>query len=121
MVDADMVAAGLRTFFRITARWKLTDEEQLGLLGLRALSTLVALKAGAPPPLSRDMLERVSYVLGIFKAINTLLPVPERADGWIRAPNAAPVFGGAAPIARMAAGSVSDLYVVRQHLDCQLV
>ncbi len=120
MVDADL-AAGLRTFFRIAERWELTDDEQLGLLGLQDISSLVALRSGIAPPVPRDMLERISYVLGIFKAINTLLPVPERADGWIRASNTAPLFAGRAPIARMASGNFSDLYVVRQYLDSQLV
>jgi hypothetical protein len=121
MVDADMAAAGLRTFFRIAKRWKLTDDEQTALLGLQDESFLVALRSGTSPDISRDMLERISYVLGIFKAINTLLPVPERADGWLRSANSSPIFGGAPPIARMASGNVSDLYVVRQHLECQLI
>jgi len=121
MVEPDLGAAGLRTFFRIAERWKLTDDEQLKLLGLQDLSSLVALRSGASTTVSRDMLERISYVLGIFKAINTLLPVPERADGWLRSANSAPIFAGAPPIGRMASGNVSDLYVVRQHLDCLLV
>jgi len=120
MVESDLGAVGLRTFFRIAEQWKLTNDEQLSLLGLKDLSTLAALKSGATFEVSRETLERISYVLGIFKAINTLLPVPERADGWIRARNVAPLFGGAAPIDRMAAGHVTDLYAVRQYLDCLL-
>jgi hypothetical protein len=120
MVDVDAGAAGLRTFFRIAERWKLTDNEQSSLLGLHDLSDLAELKSCARSAVSPDMLERISFVLGIFKAINTLLPVPQRADGWIRAANITPLFAGAPPIARMASGSLSDLRSVRQHLDCQL-
>ncbi len=40
----DAGTAGLRTFFRIADRWKLTDEEQLGILGLRAQPQLEALR-----------------------------------------------------------------------------
>ncbi len=50
-----------------------------------------------------------------------LLPVPRRAGRWISAPNQAPPFNGTSPHARMVAGNVSDLYVVRQYLDAQLV
>jgi hypothetical protein len=44
--------------------------------------------------LSRDTLERVSYILGIYKALQILLPDHDAADAWIRKPNSAPPFGG---------------------------
>ena len=44
--------------------------------------------------LSRDTLERISYILGIWKALQILLPDPAAADAWIRKPNAAPLFSG---------------------------
>ena len=69
--------------------------------------------------LTRDTLERLSYVLGIYKALQVLLPSPEAADAWVRKPNAAPLFGGKPALARMLSGNVADLYVVRQYLDAQ--
>jgi hypothetical protein len=68
---------------------------------------------------SRDVLERISYVLGIYKALQILFPDAERADAWISSPNAAPLFGGHSALDRMLAGNVSDLYAVRQYLDAQ--
>jgi hypothetical protein len=65
----------------------------------------------------RDSLERISYVLGIFKALQVLFPVPQIADDWVRQPNNAPIFGGASALDRMLAGNVCDLYVVRKYLD----
>ncbi|MGZ5042379.1 MAG: MbcA/ParS/Xre antitoxin family protein, partial [Usitatibacter sp.] len=69
--------------------------------------------------LSRDTLERISYVLGIYKALQMLLPSDEAADAWIRKPNAAPLFGGRSAIERMLSGNVADLYEVRRYLDGQ--
>jgi hypothetical protein len=121
MVDADMADAGLRTFFRIAERWKLTDDEQLKLLGLQDLSSLVALRSGASTAVSRDMLERISYILGIFRAINILLPRPDRADGWVTARNSSQVFGGGRPVDLMASGKMDDLRQVRRYLEAQQV
>ena len=64
-------------------------------------------------------LERVSYILGIYKALNILLPNEQAADAWVRCPNTAPLFGGKSALDRMLLGKVSDLYVVRQYLDAQ--
>lgn len=90
------------------------------LLGLSSPTTLKRWKAGRVSRIGRDTLERISYVLGIFKAINLLLPAPDQADAWMRTPNAAPIFAGRSALERMLAGNVSDLYVVRQYLDAQL-
>ncbi len=113
--------AGLRTFFRIADRWKLTDYEQARILGLNVIPELDTLRSGGAPQLQAATLERLSYVFGIYQAINTLLPIPARADNWIRAANSAAIFGGRAPIDRMAGGSVTDLQAVRHYLDAQLV
>ncbi len=69
--------------------------------------------------LSHDTLERLSYLLGIYKAINILLPNPQAADTWVTRPNTHPMFAGSAPIERLSGGNVADLFVVRQFLDAQ--
>ena len=115
----DLGGPALRTFFNIAKAWTLTEAEQMKILGLRSRSTLNSWKSGAVTKISRDSLERVSYVLGIYKAINILLPEPGRADAWIRKPNTAPLFGGRSALERMTAGNVCDLYVVRQYLDAE--
>lgn len=114
-----MAGAALRTFFNIARDWRLSEKEQMAILGLTARSTLHSWKAGAVGRIGRDALERISYVLGIYKALHILLPVRAEADGWIRRPNRHPLFNGAPAIARMASGQVADLYVVRQYLDSQ--
>lgn len=111
-------AAALRTFWRLAEAWKLGTTEQQALLGV-GRTTLYQWKQGKVGPLDRHVLERLSYLFGIYAALHILLPVPERADAWIRKPNAAPLFGGASALQRMLGGQVADLYVVRQYLDAQ--
>jgi hypothetical protein len=119
--NAHLGEAGFRTFLRIADRWRLTEKERIGILGLDTVAQLAVLEMGETDALAESTLERLSYALGIYKAINTLLPVPERADSWIRAANTAPTFAGRPPIDRMITGSISDLRAVRQYLDAQLI
>jgi hypothetical protein len=118
--DARLSSAGLRAFWKIAELWQLTDEEQITLLGLTSQSTLRRWRSGHVKRIGRDTLERISYVLGIYKAIHTLIPVRERADAWIRRPNKAPFLNGSSALDRLVSGNVSDLYVVRQYLDAEL-
>ncbi len=111
--------AGLRTFFSIAAAWKLPAGAQMAILGLRSRSTFNRWKQGEGVALSPDTIERLSYVFGIYKALQVLLPDPKSADAWIHKPNDAPLFGGRPAIERLAAGQVADLYQVRQYLDAQ--
>ena len=109
--------AALRTFFNITRAWGLNATEEQRLLGVQR-STLYAWRAGDfPARLDADTLERLSYVFGIYSALQVLFPVAERADAWIRRPNDAPLFGGDTALARMLGGRVADLFQVRQYLD----
>jgi hypothetical protein len=112
-------AAALRTFFRIAEAWELDNADQLALLGLRSRTTLAAWRKGGEVALSPDTLERLSYVFGIYKALQMLLPSTEAADAWIRKPNAGPLFNGASALDRLRAGKVADLFLVRQYLDAQ--
>ena len=87
------------------------------LLGLDSRSTLQTWKRGAVGAIPKDALERISYVMGIYKGLKMLLP--RTADEWVRKPNEAPLFAGRPAIERMASGNVADLYVVRQYIDAQ--
>ena len=53
--------------------------ESRTLLGAPPPSTFFKWKAGQVGQVSRDVLERVSYVLGIYKALQVLLPSPAAA------------------------------------------
>lgn len=111
--------AGLRAFFRIGELWRLSVDEQVRLLGSPSRSTYFKWKKEGSASLPRDVLERISYVLGIYKALQVLLPDERAADGWIRKPSSAPPFGGRSALDRMLSGNLADLYVVRQYLDAE--
>jgi antitoxin Xre/MbcA/ParS-like protein len=111
--------AGLRAFTNIAERWGLTIADQLRLLGIASRSTFFKWRREREPRLPQDTLERLSYLLGIYKALQILLPDPQAADDWVRRPNNAPPFGGRSALERMLSGQVADLYIVRQYLDAQ--
>ncbi|MCW5634312.1 MAG: DUF2384 domain-containing protein [Rubrivivax sp.] len=114
----ELAAAGLRAFARMAEAWQLSVDEQLRLLGQPPRSTFFAWrKHPERASLPRDTLERLSYLLGIWKSLQILLPDAGAADAWVRQPNAAPAFGGRSALARMLAGNVSDLHAVRTYLD----
>jgi hypothetical protein len=115
----DLGGPALRSFFRLAEAWQLRVAEQRRLLGDPPESTFYKWKReqdGAP---GRDVIERISYLLGIFKALQILFPDPLLADSWLRRPNQAALFGGHSALERMLSGNVADLFVVRQYLDAQ--
>lgn len=114
----DRAGAALQGFFRIAELWSLSTSEQARLLGVPR-STYFAWKREGARDLPKDTLERISYLLGIFRALEILLPDPRAADAWVRKPNAAFPFRGQSALQRMLSGNVADLYVVRQYLDAQ--
>lgn len=118
LTTPEAAQAALRTFWRLAQAWKLTTAEQLVLLGV-ARSTLYQWRQGKVAPLDAHVLERLSYLFGIYAALQILLPVPERANEWIRKPNTAPFLGGTSALQRMLGGQVADLFVVRQYLDAE--
>lgn len=119
---ARTAGAALRTFFRIAEDWHLSTDQAMTLLGFdeRTRSTFFKWKRDPESArLTREKLERLSYLFGIYKALQVLLPKAESADGWIHRPNRAGPFGGHSALERMLSGNVADLYVVRQYLDAQ--
>jgi hypothetical protein len=116
---AGLGGAGLRAFANIAEAWGLSVAEQLQLLGITSRSTFFKWRRERDPRLPRDTLERLSYLLGIYKSLQILLPDPKAADEWVRRPNQAAPFGGRSALERMLSGQVADLYVVREYLDAE--
>jgi len=111
-IDHDAVKRG---FFRIMDAWEVRDSDAQALLGRPSRTTFYAWKKGEGGKLSHDTLERVSYVLGVYKALQLLFSNPGQADAWMKRPNAA--FGGQSALERALGGRVVDLAHVRQYLD----
>lgn len=105
----------LRTFERIADRWHLSGVERERVLGLTH-SKYHRVRANPDAAiLSSDTLERISHVLGIFKALAVLFPDAVRADGWIDRPSRR--LGGETARSRIAGGRFTDLIDVRRYLD----
>ncbi|UKJ25881.1 MbcA/ParS/Xre antitoxin family protein [Stenotrophomonas maltophilia] len=110
---------GLRAFSLIAELWNLTDQEQSAILGRPINLAGAQLEATAADEISPETLERISYALGIYRALHILFPDQQQADSWIRRPNEATPFKGGTALALMCTGRLSDLASVREYLDAQ--
>ena len=110
----------LPAIFNIFRQWRLSGAQQMTLLGLTNEKTLYNWKSKPEKAkLTRDLLERTSYILGIYKSLQILLPDEAPTDQWLATPNDNPLFNGTAPLDRLLAGQVTDLAVVRNFLDTE--
>ncbi len=112
--SAQVTRTALNLFFGICERWELTLPEQRRLLGEPPERTFYKWRTARAGTLSNDVLERISYLAGIHKALGILLP-NDQDKGWVKRPNAA--FGGRSALQRMLGGRVVDLSDVRRYLD----
>jgi hypothetical protein len=110
--------SSLRAFLNIMARWQIRDEDARRLLGGIAPSTFYEYKRNPERVLDQDKLVRISYLIGIFKALN-ILHGENLADRWIRMPNRNRIFGGRAPLDYMVRGGAPAMQVVRRLLDAR--
>jgi hypothetical protein len=118
ILDSRKVAqVALKAFFNITEAWGVKNKDQQTLLGEPAESTFYKWKSGNATSLSRDTLERVSYLIGIYKALGLLFPSRQQADAWVNKPNGA--YNGKCALDIMLQGSIVNLSDVRRYLDAQ--
>jgi hypothetical protein len=111
-------APALKAFFRIKARWRVRDEDARALLGGVTNGPFYVMKRDHDRVLVTDRLTRISYLVGIFKALQ-LLHARTLADEWIHLPNQNPVFAGQAPLAYMIQGGLPAMQTVRRLLDAR--
>lgn len=111
----ELANAAMRVFTGLANAWALAPAEQAALLGLATTGNIEDLASRSARELPIAVIERLGTLLDIFEAINTLLPLPARADAWMRAPNTAPPFEGLRPLDFMTKG-LPELRQVRQYL-----
>jgi uncharacterized protein (DUF2384 family) len=116
---AKAAPAALRTVFKILERWHLGPREGQILLGTPESTYFRWKKQPDQAQVSTDTLERLSYILGIYKSLHLIYSDESVADSWLTRPNTNALFGGQPPIQRLLGGQVADLYTVRQHLDAR--
>jgi hypothetical protein len=109
----------LRAFFNIAERWGLRDEDARRLLGEVSNGTYYDMKRRPEARvLDPDRLLRISYLVGIFKALN-ILHGERLADAWVTLPNTNRLFGGDTPLNHMLRGGAPAMQVVRRLLDAR--
>jgi hypothetical protein len=110
--------AAVRAFFNIMVRWGVRDEDARALLGGVSNGPFYEMKKDPDRVLDSDKLMRVSYLVGIFKALNILYS-DKLADAWIGLPNRNRIFGGETPLAYMLRGGLPAMQIVRRLLDAR--
>ena len=99
--------------------WSLSTAEQAAALGISpgSRSTLVRYRAGEPLADDRDLLDRVSHLLGIHKSLRILFPHDrDLAYRWMTTANRRL---GARPIDVVVRHGFEGLLALRRYLDFQ--
>lgn len=110
--------SALRGFFKLMERWKVRDEDARELLGGVSSSAYYEWKRNPERTLEVDRITRISYLVGIFKALHILYG-EKLADEWINLPNTNSIFAGNTPLAYMIAGGVVAMLTTRKLLDAR--
>ena len=110
--------SALRAFFNIMERWSVRDEDARMLLGGVSNGPYYQWKKEPERTLDTDTLTRISFLIGIFKALNIAYG-EKLADEWIKLPNTNRIFAGQAPLAFLLSGGLPAFQVVRRLLDAR--
>lgn len=117
--DRDRLSGpALKAFFNMMARWKVRDEDARALLGGVSNGPFYQMKRHPDRVIDADRLTRVSYLIGIFKALH-ILHSRGLADEWVHLPNSNPVFAGQTPLAYMIRGGLPAMQTVRRLVDAR--
>lgn len=115
--------AAIQAVLRIAERWRLNDRDLSTLMGGVSIPSIQRWRrqlredGRTRTELNRDQMDRVSYVLGIYKALHILFPDDAQADGWIHRSVNMPGFNGRAAIDLIRNGGMTDLQYIRRFLD----
>jgi len=111
-------APALKAFFNVMTRWKVRDEDARALLGGVSNGPFYEMKRNPDRVIDTDRLTRISYLIGIFKALH-ILHARGLADEWVQLPNSNPIFAGQTPLAYMIRGGLPAMQTVRRLLDAR--
>lgn len=110
--------SALKAFFNIMEKWQVRDEDARSLLGGVSNGQFYEMKKQPQRTLDADTLTRISYLVGIFKALN-ILHSEALADAWIQRPNSNRIFGGQTPLAYLIKGGLPAMQIVRRLVDAR--
>jgi hypothetical protein len=115
---ARLSPSAIKAFVNIMEKWGVRDEDARALLGGISNGHYYEMKKKPERVLGTDTLARISYLIGIFKALNILYSEP-LADAWVQRHNTNRIFGGETPLTYMMKGGLVAMQVVRRLLDAR--
>lgn len=107
----------LAAFLRVSAAWKLDEAQERMLLAQPSVERLRQWKEQRAGALSLDQVERISYVLRIFRMLQTLVQSGTVGQDWLLAPRQEPIYGGRRPIDLMCLEDIRGLRQVSRFLQ----
>jgi len=107
--------AAWKFFRRLTERWQIPPEDARQLVALGPGTDLDRVN---PEQLDEEQLQRIGILIGIYKALRTLLNSP-LADQWVTRPNGNALFGDQTPVAYMIESGIPALRNVRKLLNAR--
>lgn len=110
--------SALKGFFKLAEAWRIRDDDARELLGGLSSSSYYEWKKHPGRVLEVDRITRISYLVGIYKALHILYG-DKLADEWISLPNTNPIFGGRTPLSHMLSGGLLAMQTVRKLLDAR--
>lgn len=109
--------AALQVFFNISGLWGLNENQEKLLLGNPDERKFVTWKhEKSEEYLDEEVLLRVSYIMGIYKSLNELLPTKEAANSWIHQNNSASLFDGKSALEKILKGDMNDMIELNDYL-----
>jgi hypothetical protein len=115
---ARLSPSAVRAFFNIASKWEIKDEQARELLGGLPSSSFYELKKNLNKTLDVDRITRISYLIGIYKALHILYG-DTLADNWVKLPNQNRLFNGASPLEFMVLGGIVAMQSIRALLDAR--
>lgn len=114
---AVMTRAIWQSVSSLRREFNLNEPEVLAVLGDMPRSTMHKGVQSQTVKVSRDVRDRVSLLLGIYKGLRVIFEDSQQATTWIDRENTLPPFNGRRPRDLMTSGDFMALASVRQFVD----
>lgn len=109
------IEAMQRAVGAIFARWGVSDVDAAVILGGISAKTFRRWRDGEYGRVNRDLADRMSYLLGIHKALRIIFAEPAQGYRWMNQANAR--LGGLTPRQLLLRGGMEDLRRLSRYLD----
>jgi uncharacterized protein (DUF2384 family) len=108
-------SVALKALGRLAERWKLKRRDVARLLARPERTVRNWFEHDRGDPLGREVLERISHLVGIYDGLHRLFGDSTYADRWVHEKNAA--FGDRAPLELLESESFTALVELRRYIE----